>query len=149
MKFKFRLDTILRHRKIEQDLAQKEFSIAQQAVRDQLAHIKKLYASIDDSRAQIEAIQAAGGACSSQINSIELFIEGQILIIARERQRARELMQIEEEKHEVLVLKMQDFKVLEKMKEKKKEEFRKIKNKKIQKNIDDMVTMRFKNEVAS
>lgn len=147
MKFKFRLDSILRHRKIEQDMAQREFSVAQQAVRDQLAHIKKLYAAIDFSRKKIEEMQMSGGSCSAQITSIESFIEGQKLVIEKARSKARELMQVEEEKHEALVEKMQKLKILEKIKENKKEEFKKAQKKKFQKNIDDIVTMRFKHEV--
>ncbi len=149
MKFKFRLDTILRHRKNEQDIAQRDYSIAQQAVREQLAAIKRMYAIIDKSREQIEGLQKGGGACAHKICSLEQFIDGQKIIIERARQQARELMKFEEEKHEILLNKMQEHKLLEKMKEKKKEEFKKMKNKRQQKIIDDMVTMRYKKEVAS
>jgi flagellar FliJ protein len=59
------------------------------------------------------------------------------------RHKARELMQVAEEKLEVLTEKMQEHKLLEKLKEKKREEYRRERNKDMQKENDDLALMRF------
>jgi flagellar FliJ protein len=143
VKFRFRLETVLRQRKIEQDLAQKDHAEAAAAVRDQLAKIKRLYSRIDDARLRAENIQKQGGTCLSDLQALEAFIVGQKQRIVKERQVARELMAVEEEKHDVLVECNKAFKILEKLKEKKKLEFKVEKNKKEVKRADDIVTMRF------
>jgi flagellar export protein FliJ len=142
-KFKFKLEVLRRQRKIEQEIAQREHAEAQKAVRDQLAFVKKLYGQIDSARVTADSIQSQGGNFAQALQQIEDFISGQKVKIEFERKKARELMSIEEEKHEVLVAKMQAFKVLEKLKEKQQDQFRKDYNKKLVKDQDDMVTMKF------
>lgn len=143
MRFNFRLEKILRQRRVEQDLAQREYLIAQNEVQDQLAHIKGLYAALDAARLKSEEIQLCGGECTSKLMQIEEYMLGQKVKIQNERQRARELMQIAEEKHEILIEKAQSYKAIEKLKENKKEEFKKEKNKKEIKEMNDLVAMRF------
>jgi len=142
-KFNFRLATVMRQRQIERDIAQRDHAVAAAAVREQLAKIQKMYKDIDDARLQVEQIQLRGGNCSLELISLEGFVVGQKFRIVGERKIARELMAVEEEKLEILTQKMQDFKILEKLKEKKKEEHKIEKNKKLTKQMDDNVTMRF------
>lgn len=145
MKFKFRLETVMRQRKAEQDIAQREYAEAQLNVRDQLARIEKMYTDIDEARMMSDQINSKGGACAEHLASIEEFIAGQKLKIEIARKRARELMAVEEEKHEVLVEKVQALKILEKLKERKKDEFKKLVKKKEIKEAEDIVIMKFNN----
>lgn len=143
MKFNFRLDVLKRQRKIDQDEAQREYATAQKNVRDQLARIESMYKKIDDARLLSDQLQATGGTCSGSLKNISSFIANQKTRITNERLVARELMAIEEEKHEILIKKMQDHKVLENLKAKKKEEHKKLMNKKEIKKTEDIVTMNF------
>src|SRR5690606_19844496 len=143
MKFKFRLDPVLRSRKIEQDQAQKEFLLAERALHLQLQFIRKLYEATDDARVDIAEIQNAGGTQSTRLQFLEEFIEGQKVRIKRERDKARELMREKEDKFDILVEKSKDFKVIEKLKERRRETFRKEKSLKETKEIDDITVMRF------
>jgi flagellar export protein FliJ len=58
------------------------------------------------------------------------------------REKARELMAVAEEKHEILIEASQAFRILEKLKEKKREEFKIQYNKKQAKEQDDITIMR-------
>jgi flagellar export protein FliJ len=143
MKFKFRLETLMRHRKVLQDEAQRDYLIAQKNVQDQMARIKEMYSELDSARLRAEQIQLQGGNCSAELMHIDDYIQGQKTRIHLARQKARELMQIAEEKHEVLTEKSKDHKMLEKLKEQKKLEFKKMKNKMAQAEVDDMAIMRY------
>lgn len=147
MKFKFRLDPVLRNRKIQQDLAQKDYLEAERAVTAQLQYIKQLYSEMDDAREDIATIQNAGGHQTFRLQFLEDFIEGQKVRIKSERDKARELMRIKEDKFDILVEKSKDFKVIEKLKENQATTFRKEKSMREQKAADDMTVMRFDREV--
>jgi len=142
MRFRFRLETVMRQRKAEQDMAQREYHLAQANVQEQLNLIKRMYSQVDDAREMADKTAAKGGAQAQALAQFEEFIIGQQEFIKRARQKARELMQIAEEKLEILTEKMQSFKVLEKLKEKQKEEFKLKAKKKELKEIDDISIMR-------
>ncbi len=148
MKFKFKLEALLKTRKAELDEAQRIFAAAQESVRKQMKMIQDLYEGIDRAREQMDIIQSNGGNCAAELDSINYFIDGQKIKIERERNKARELMMIEEEKLEILVGKNKAYKIIEKLKEKRVIEFKKALNKKRAKEIDDIITMRFNNKVG-
>ena len=108
--------------------------------------IKSLYEKLDFAFEEIEKIQKIGGACGSQLMQIDDFLTGQKIKIQRARTYARELMSAEEEKHEKLIEKLQAHKIIEKLKIKQKEQFRKDKNKKINKEVDDLATIRYQSK---
>ena len=142
MRFHFRFETVLRQREIERDIAQREYLEAQNRVRMQLSKIKKMYEQIDEARLEAEKLERAGGRHVSALVQTEEFILGQKIRVQSERQIVREFMADAEQKHEVLIEKMQAFKVLEKLKEKRREEFRKERNQRIAKEMDDLTIMR-------
>lgn len=142
MRFRFRLETVMRQRRVERDTAQRDYSEAQSHVQNQLLKIKKMYDQIDEARANAEKLERQGGPHANQLVQTEEFITGQIILIQQERETARELMMVAEQKLEVLTEKLQAFKILEKLKEKKREEFRKERNRRTDKEIDDLTVMR-------
>lgn len=144
MKFRFRLDTVMRQRRVEQDLAQKDYFTAQAAVNQQLSLIKVMYEESDSAREMAGSLQMMGGTKVPDLIQIEEFISLQKLKIQRAREKARELMAIAEEKQEILVEKAQNVKVLEKLREKQHEEFKKEKSKRETIEMDDMTIMRQK-----
>lgn len=143
MKFKFKLNTLMKQRKIEQDIAQRDYAEASEILRKHMGHIKELYAQYDSTLAESEAIQAKGGSCMPQLAQLNDFLSGQKIKIQKAREKARELMSIEEAKLEILIEKVKAHKILEKLKEKQQEAFRKAKNKKISKDVDDLSTIRY------
>ena len=142
MRFRFRLETVLRQREIGRDIAQRDYLEAQNRVREQLAKIKSMYAQIDEARLVAENLERKGGALANALVQTEEFIQGQKVRIQIEREIARDLMLESEQKLEVLTEKLRAFKILEKFKAKKREEYRKERNKRIAKEIDDINIMR-------
>lgn len=144
MAFRFPFETLLNHRRHLEEAARKEFMEAQKRVDDCLAKIKSLYGQRDETRQQVEKVSNEGGVRSQELLTLDEYVDGLTILIERERIKARELMQVAEEKRELLVIAAREFKILQKLKEKKWQEFR-AKMKKIEeKEMQDLVTMRFR-----
>ncbi len=142
MKFKFRLEKVMNHRKSLVDLAQKEYWLAQARVTTQLEKINGLYKASDLARVEAGKIALTGGSCTPQLLTINEFINNQKIKIQNEREQARQLMSIAEEKHEILIERTKDLKTLEKLKERHWVEFKKELKIKEEKNTNDIVVMR-------
>lgn len=143
-KFEFKLEAVKNHRELLKDLANREYQAARFIVDQKLAQIKDMHTAIDEAREKADELQKVKGPTASQLMQIEEFIVGQGLRIQRARQEVRELMLDLEDKHEILVEKVKDFKILEKLEAKQKIEFKKAQNKLEQKKTDDLTIMRFK-----
>ncbi len=145
MRFRFRLETLLKHRETLKGEAQRVWMQSQNRVNECLEEIQKMYNQVDQSRQTISNSEKAGVSHQSAVFiSANEFLVGQKIIIERKRQEARELMSAAEQKREELISATQDCEVLKKLKERKKQEFLKRKKIKEAKQVDDLVTMRFK-----
>lgn len=145
MKFKFGLQTLLKHRGRVEDEARRKHLEAKAALNHCLGEIKRMYDSIDETRESIAREQTAGGGNHLEmIRQMELFIKGTQIRIQSERIRARELMQKVEAALEELVEASKDRKILDKLKSRRWEEFRAEVKRKEDKDIDELVTTRFK-----
>ncbi len=141
-KFKFRLETVLKQRRIVEDLAKKALAQAQAELSLKMAEINDLYESIDNAREQRGKKQEAGGFVPFELESAEGFIRLQEIKIEREKLIARQLMTVVEEVHEALVEAATERMAMEKLKEKKKEAYIIKARKDETKKIEDIVVMR-------
>lgn len=144
MKFKFPFESVIKYRKQLEDEARREFEVAQANLDQCLQLVSYMYQQMDDSRNHILKLQSQPPIDIASIRQNEEFIEGQKIRIQSERLKARGLMAIMEEKQAVLVEKAKEHKILLKLKDKRKVKFLKDKRKVEQKQMDDLVTMRFK-----
>ena len=144
MKYQFSLESVLKHRKNIEVIAQREFFEAQSAVEKGLSELSGLYDIVEMARQSISEIQTKGGRCSEVLQKYEVMIEGMRIRIETKRKEVRELIKISDEKREILIEAAKEFKVLEKLKEKEFEKVKKIEKTKEVKRADDIVTMRFK-----
>ena len=123
MRFKFSLESVLKHRQRLEDEAKKNFTESQKKLDDAKVVLGEMYKLIDRSREEIAQFQMNKVATKvSQILERESFIHGQGLRITSQRQTIRILQQDLEEKQEALILALRERKTLEKLKEKKKRE---------------------------
>lgn len=144
MKFRFRLETLLKHRGALKDEAQRVWMEAQNEVNDCLEKIQDMYKQVDQSRQTIASSEKAGVVNQTAVFvSTNEFLKGQKVRIERKRQEARELMTVAEQRREEMVAAIQEYEVLKKLKERKKQEFLKTKKAREAKEMDDLVTMRF------
>jgi flagellar FliJ protein len=143
MSFKFSLESVLKHRKRLEEIAQREFAEAQASVDALLRKIEAMYARLDEVREEILGAQKAGSAAKlEEIREMEHFMAGQKIRIETLRQEARVLLQIAEEKQELLIAAARDKKMLVKLKEKKKLEYQEWLKTVEQKELDDMTMVR-------
>lgn len=144
MKFRFPFDNIMNHRKTIENLAQREFVEAQNRVIEEENRLKLFEKSIADARLKAHAFELSGGNQSDSLQQIHEFIKGQEIRIQRQKHIIQLGNKLVEEKREILREKAIDYKIIEKLKEKKLEAFKKDQKTLDQKRVDDMVTARFK-----
>jgi flagellar export protein FliJ len=145
MKFRFKLDSLLKHRGTLKDQAQKEYADAQAKVNECLAEIERMYDQIDESRLLISQTEKnAKDQQTPVFVSTHEFVDGQKIKIDRKRKEARELMVAAERKLEALIEATREYEVLKRLRERQHVEFKKVEKKRDVKRIDDLVTMRFK-----
>lgn len=144
MKFKFNLESVLKHRKMTEDFAQKAYIEAKERLDLVLADINSMYASIDNARVQMSRVHLKGGVCKNELVDIEAFIKGQKVKIEREKIKVRELMIVQEEKYEELLQASMEYKAIEKLKERREHEHKLRVKKREAKENDEIATMRFK-----
>ena len=143
MKFKFSLETVLKHRTRLEEAAQRDFAEAQAAVDACLRKLEEMYAQLDQTRDSIAAMQNGKGAHNLEhIRSMETFIGGHKIRIDHVRVEARELLTVAEEKQELLMIAAREKKVLVQLKDKKIAEHRELLNQLDAKATDDMNNMR-------
>lgn len=144
MKFKFNLDKVLRHRKILEDLAQKDFQEALAVYNAKKAEIDGLYTAMKNAReAGFSMTSQTGGQVAESLKQIQEFIVLQDIRIDREMIKLAEIEKLVEAKREVLRQKAMDKKILERLETKKREEFQAEKMRREQKENDENVSMRF------
>ena len=142
MAFKFKFDALQRHRKTLRDLAQRDFADAQAEASKQMQYIESLFVQIDKANEKSVEIRNSVPVDLEQLKGIEEFINLQNIKIEMEREKARELLSIMEEKQEILVEKAKEYKVVELLREKEHKKYL-DKVKMIEaKEMDDMNLMR-------
>lgn len=144
MAFRFGLESVLKHRKRVEDVAQREYIEAQQILDACLARIDAMYKRMDEVRMEIQQAQQNGSKQSlNEILEMEFFITGQKVRIQSERMEARRLMQIAEEKQDQLIHASREKKILVQLKEKKMSEYKEWLARLEAKALDDLTTTRF------
>ncbi len=144
MKFKFSYQQLLAHRKRLEEVAQRDYLLSQKNVDNAEIELEKMYQQIDDSRKRAGLLQIRGGDQAPSLVLIDSFINNHKLRIEMQRKKIRELKSIAEEKQQALVNAAKEYKILEKLREKRMSEFKELVKKRELKFVDDLVTMRFK-----
>lgn len=137
-KFQFRLAAVLKHRKVSE-------SLAQAAYQSGLAYLHELEAELEEmlmaiSRAQVERAERvdSGKARGPELLAIHDFLTGQDLRIHRQRKQIDECRAEVEKLQDILRQKAIDVKIVEKVREKKLQEFKDEVKKRETKILDDL-----------
>lgn len=139
MAFRFSMEAVLKHRKRQEELAQKELVEAQSNLEVCLHSIESMYRQIDETRASISRSEKIGDKSDVQwIVTSEAFIEAQKVRIHHERLHARELIRVLENKQEQLVERLHERKIIEKLKERREQEYKERMARLEQKEVDDL-----------
>jgi len=143
-KFRFAFETVLRHRQTMEDLAQKDFQEAMSFLsleNKKLEDLQNLKHEAFQNRHQKEV---QGGAQGPALTQVHDFLKGQDLRIDQQKKKIQAAEKLVEERREVLRQKRVETKIIEGLRERKLEEFKREQGKLEQKRTDDMMTTRFK-----
>lgn len=147
MKFNFRLEKVLRARKIAVDLAQKDFNEAMSFYNEQekaLEQMRELKTQTEMSRAEIVSKESDW---SSQVLQLNEFLNGQDYRIAGQIKRLTEIDKLVQNRREILLKASTEAKMIEKIREKKFKEFINESMQKEQKEIDEIVSAKGNRQV--
>lgn len=144
MKFRFRLQKVLEHRKRLEDEAKRKYFEAVGRTQEAKAKLESMYRAIDKSRVRAHQIQTQGGGHSAilALQDTDVFIRGQNVRIENQRRVIRELKQVEEMEQEKLIEAAKERQALEKLREKKLQEFRDSLDRKEAMEVDDLNIIR-------
>ena len=143
MRFRFTLETLRKHRKTLEDVARRELFQAQFALEEQRRVLKDLQDSVTKARQRSHEITLQETFQVEGLRQIDDFIFGQEEKIASQRLILRESLQLVEECTEALLAASIDYKIIDKLKEKKWMAFREELKSNEAKNLDELNTMRF------
>ena len=144
MKFKFPLQKVLEHRKLRENLVQKDFQEAQALYLEQVAKLEKLNQEVSEAYARSGELTKQGGAQGPGLMAIHEFLKGQRRRIHLQEQKIQEFEKLVEAKREILRQAVQEYKIMEKMRENKFEAYRLERNALEQKENDEQSILRFK-----
>lgn len=144
MKFKFAFEKLLRQREIQVDLAKKELSEAQLLVSQEEQKLNEYITLKEQSLTRRNELISQGGSWQSEVSQINAYLLGQDLRIARQNERLIQVTKEVEKYREILRNALVEVKIVETLKEKKKAEFIKEVQKMEQKELDEIVSLRFK-----
>ena len=144
MKFKFPLQKVMEHRKVKEDLAQKDFQEALQYLMEQQNNLNKMEQDQHQAQVRAGALALEGGQQGPALSQIHQFLQGQKIRIAQQKVQVEEAEKLVEARREILKQAVQDHKIIEKMRENKFEEYRAKRLSDDQKEMDEQSILRFK-----
>jgi flagellar FliJ protein len=144
MKFKFPLQKVLEHRKLRENLVQKDFQDAQALLQEQLNKLQKMNDQVTEAYERSGNLAKQGGAQGPALMEIHEFLKGQRQRIQFQEQKVQEFEKLVEAKREILRQAAMDYKIMEKMRENKFEAYRLERNATEQKENDEQSILRFK-----
>ncbi len=142
MKFKFPFNTLMKAKKVQRDEAERDYRLMMAKAEEQRAKLIKMRADITDARAEMQSVRENGGKLTAALVSIEDFMVGQKIRIQNQYKMLKGLEEITEQKRLVLVEAAKELKSLEKLKEKRYNEFKLQVRKQELRNIDEISVMR-------
>lgn len=142
-KFHFSLDKVLKHRQLQADLAQKDFIEAQRAYDIEVMNLQDMITFKENALTQRRETVSQTQSWSAQVEQINQFLIGQDVRIKNQNERLSELKKVVESKREILQEALSAAKIIEKLRETKKEEFLKEVAAAEQQEMDELSVMRF------
>jgi len=143
MKFKFSLEKVLRHRHLQESIAQRDFLEAQNALNDEIAKLNNMIQIKEDSVRERNELVHNTQTWGLTVQQINQFLSGQDLRIKLQNQRLSEYEKVVEAKREILKNASIEVKIIEKLKEKKLTEFKLEFGRKEQNELDELSALRF------
>ncbi len=142
-KFKFSLDKVLVHRKILVDIAQKDFLEAERTLETEFKNLESMIQNKKDALGQRSGAIQGSATWANEVNQINVYLSGQDLRITKQNERLLELRKVVESRREILQEALTAAKMIERLREKKKQQYFSEVLKEEQKEIDELSVIRF------
>lgn len=142
-KFKFPLDAVKRVRKVNEDLAQRDFGEAMSRLNKELEVLSSMEKQKSDAREARHGFEVQGGSKVPHMTQVHEFLVGQDVRIERQKKKIQYIETQVEELREILRQKALEHKMIVSLEDKRREEFKKSESQRQQKIADDMTSMRF------
>jgi flagellar FliJ protein len=142
MKFKFSLEKVLRHRNLQVDLARRDFLEAQNNLNAAVQVRDDMISTKEQNKKYRSELIAQNGSWQDQVQQINTYLIGQDLRIAKHNESLKFLEKEVESYREILRKALTEAKMMERLKDKKKEEFVKTCNENERKELDEISTLR-------
>ena len=145
MKFIFGYQKLLQYYHQQEEIARRDYNESLNRLEVEKSKYQGMWDLHDNAISEIyELRQLPQGAPAMKLSHLDEFVEGQKVRIERKRQVVINHTSIAEQKQEVLISAVKEQKTLEKLKEKKYMEFKKLELKKERKANDELVVTRFR-----
>lgn len=144
MKFKFPLQKVLEHRKLTENLKQKDFQEAVMALNQENSKLNSMMQQKTLAHESAGTLVKQGGSQGPALTQVHEFLRGQEVLIEKQKLKVQEAEKLVEAKREILKQAAQEYKIIEKMRENKFEEYRQKRLQDDQKEMDEQSILRFK-----
>lgn len=142
-KFKFSLDKVLMQKEIKVELAQKDFAEAVAAMDEVGQKLQHMIAQKDSAFKQRHETVQGSTSWGNAVDQINVFLVGQDLRIKQQHERLSESKKVVESRREILQQALTEAKMIERLREKKKEEYFQEAALKEQQEVDEISVLRF------
>lgn len=143
MKFKFSLQKILEHRKTQEDVAQRDLQEALYNLQTEINKLEKLKQDLADCYPKRFSIQTGTSPKAiADLVSIDEYMKGQALRIEVQMTKVKSCEKLVEERREILRQRAVEYKIIDKLKEKKFIAFKEETSRQEQKEFDDLAIIR-------
>lgn len=142
--FRFNLENVLKVRKTAENLAQRDFQLAQAALQEEYDRLQRMVDEKAEAFQQRHRLETGGGPAGAGLGQIQDFLGGQEILIQRQRAKIQEFETQVERLREILRERAIETKMIEKLKEKRREEYLQERDRREVKEADDQSMMRFR-----
>ncbi|MBX3039500.1 MAG: flagellar export protein FliJ [Bdellovibrionaceae bacterium] len=147
MKFKFPLQKVLDHRIVMQNIAQKDFQDAQAILLEQEGVLRKMIGDLKEAREEAGALALKTAPdAPGRWKQIHEFTILQDRRIEMQRAKVRDAEKLVEDKRDILRQKAIDSKMMERLKERRREQFIEEMKATEQKDVDELNILRFESK---
>lgn len=141
MRFRFPFETLEKERRVRRNEAEREYRLALNKVEEQQSRLNSYKKKLVDAIDQIASVRSGAGQVISTLRSLDEYIRGQKIRIQLQAKTVQGLAEIADQKRLVLVEAAKEVKILEKLREKRYNEFKRELRKREAKVIDEIAIM--------
>ncbi len=148
MRFKFPFEHVLKFRKENENRARLEYVEVLDKLESERKTLKKMHADWKSSMEEIDQLQQRSSSPLARILYLNDFMSGLKIKIASQRTVIQNFQTITEQKFEVMLGAIKEYEIIDKLKERQFDRFKRVAAKREQKANDEIVVTRYQRKEA-